>query len=126
MAIARDPGGNVSGLRLFEQGNSERWVRWFAETATRAATTTEDLMEQASRLLAQWSELVAGLRADHTERALLRNLGFDERVRGSHHIFRKAGVAELINLQRDGNDAKPYQVTQVRRVISKYRLGVED
>ena len=59
-------------------------------------------------------------------RALLRNLGFDERVRGSHHIFRKAGVAELINLQRDGNDAKPYQVKQVRRVISKYRLGEED
>ena len=25
-----------------------------------------------------------------------------ERVRGSHHIFRRAGVKELINLQRDG------------------------
>ena len=35
-------------------------------------------------------------------------------------------MAELINLQRDGNDAKPYQVKQVRRVISKYRLGEED
>ena len=48
---------------------------------------------------------------------LLRNLGFTERVRGSHHIFRKEGVAERINLQRDDGHAKPYQVRQVRRVI---------
>ena len=31
-------------------------------------------------------------------RGLLRNLGFTERVRGSHHIFRREGVAERINL----------------------------
>lgn len=31
-------------------------------------------------------------------RALLKWLGFDERVRGSHHIFRKRGVEENINL----------------------------
>ena len=48
---------------------------------------------------------------------LLRHLGFDERMRGSHHIFRKQGVEEKINLQRDGNKAKVYQVRQVRRVI---------
>ena len=45
------------------------------------------------------------------------------RVRGSHHIFRKAGVEEKINLQREGSEAKPYQVRQVRAVILKYRLG---
>ena len=55
-------------------------------------------------------------------RGLLRNLGFTERVRGSHHIFRREGVAERINLQRDDSHAKPYQVQQVRRVIVKYRL----
>jgi len=54
---------------------------------------------------------------------LLRHLGFDERTRGSHHIFRKAGVEEKINLQRDGSKAKPYQVSQVRSVILKYKLG---
>ncbi len=58
--------------------------------------------------------------------SLLRNLGFDERVRGSHHIFRKAGVAERINLQRDGGEAKPYQVRQVRQVILKYTMEVDD
>jgi len=54
---------------------------------------------------------------------LLRRLGFDERTRGSHHIFRKAGVAEKINLQHDGNNSKAYQVRQVRSVILKYNLG---
>jgi predicted RNA binding protein YcfA (HicA-like mRNA interferase family) len=54
---------------------------------------------------------------------LLRHLGFDERTRGSHHIFRKAGIEERINLQRDGSKAKPYQVSQVRRVILKNKLG---
>jgi hypothetical protein len=53
----------------------------------------------------------------------LEGLGFDKRVKGSHHLFRKPGVEERINLQRDGNSAKPYQVKQVRAVILKYKLG---
>ena len=57
---------------------------------------------------------------------LLRNLGFVERVQGSHHIFRKSGVADRINLQRDNGHAKPYQIQQVRKVILKYELGGED
>lgn len=56
---------------------------------------------------------------------LLRHLGFDERTRGSHHLFRKSGITELINLQRDGSKAKVYQVRQVRAVLLKYRLAGE-
>jgi predicted RNA binding protein YcfA (HicA-like mRNA interferase family) len=44
--------------------------------------------------------------------SLLESLGFDKRVSGSHHLFRKSGVEERINLQRDGKHAKPYQVKQ--------------
>lgn len=58
-------------------------------------------------------------------RQLLSRLGFDERIRGSHHIFRKEGIEEKINLQRDDNKAKVYQVRQVRAIISKYKLGGE-
>ena len=58
-------------------------------------------------------------------RRLLLSLGFVERTRGSHHIFRKEGIEEKINLQRDKNKAKAYQVRQVRVVILKYRLGGE-
>jgi predicted RNA binding protein YcfA (HicA-like mRNA interferase family) len=55
--------------------------------------------------------------------ALLEGLGFEKRVRGSHHLFRKATVEERVNLQRDGSQAKPYQVKQVRAVLLKYKLG---
>lgn len=54
---------------------------------------------------------------------LLRRLGFVERIRGSHHIFTKEGVEEILNLQPKGRQAKPYQVKQVRRVILKYHFG---
>jgi predicted RNA binding protein YcfA (HicA-like mRNA interferase family) len=56
-------------------------------------------------------------------RSLLLSFGFDERTKGSHHLFRKSGVEERINLQRDGRNAKPYQVKQVRAVILKYNLA---
>ncbi|MFH1022794.1 MAG: type II toxin-antitoxin system HicA family toxin [Planctomycetota bacterium] len=56
---------------------------------------------------------------------LLLNLGFSERVNGSHHIFWMDGVEEILNVQPRGHQAKPYQVKQVRQVILKYRLGGE-
>ena len=58
-------------------------------------------------------------------RNLLLRLGFDERQRGGYHIFRKEGIEENINLQRDDSKAKAYQVRQVRAVILKYKLGGE-
>ena len=56
------------------------------------------------------------------EKPPLDRLGFEERIQSSHHIFRKAGVEEKINLQREGNKVKVYQVRQVRAVILKYGL----
>jgi predicted RNA binding protein YcfA (HicA-like mRNA interferase family) len=53
---------------------------------------------------------------------ILTRLGFEIRVRGSHHIFRKTGIEEKINLQKDGAKAKPYQVRQVRNILVKYKL----
>jgi hypothetical protein len=52
-------------------------------------------------------------------------LGFEERTEGGHDIFRRAGTAPLINLQREGKKAKPYQVRPVRRIIHDYRLADE-
>ena len=54
---------------------------------------------------------------------LLKKLGFKERIRGSHHIFTKGGIEEILNLQPKGSKAKPYQVKQVREVILRYKLG---
>ena len=59
-------------------------------------------------------------------RSLLFSVGFKQRTRGSHHLFSRSGVAERVNLQRDGSHAKPYQVRQVRRILLKYRLAGEE
>ncbi len=58
-------------------------------------------------------------------RALLFHLGFSERVRGGHHLYHKAGIPEIINIQSRGGQAKPYQVRQVRNLILKYGLEGE-
>ena len=57
--------------------------------------------------------------------ALLTRLGFEDRIRGDHHIFTREGIEEILNLQPRDGKAKPYQVKQVRGVILKYglRLG---
>jgi hypothetical protein len=57
---------------------------------------------------------------------LLLHLDFTERVRGDHHIFARADIEEILNLQPKGSMAKPYQVKQVRNVVLRYRLGVDE
>lgn len=52
---------------------------------------------------------------------LLERLGYRQDIAGDHHIFRKPGQPEIINLQplADGK-AKGYQVRQARRVLRRY------
>jgi len=84
--------------------------------------------------VAKWAKLIQRILEGRSDanvafsdlRGLLLHLGFEERTRGSHHVFRRTGVDEKVNLQRDDGKAKPYQVRQVRDVILKYRLGELD
>jgi hypothetical protein len=59
-------------------------------------------------------------------RNLILSMGFEERIKGDHHIFTKAGVPEILNLQplRNGM-AKAYQVKQIRSIILRYKLHKE-
>jgi len=66
----------------------------------------------------------ANIRFDDLCRVLKR-LGFEERIRGDHHIFTRDGVEEILNLQPRGSLAKAYQVKQVRNVIVQYKLAGE-
>jgi hypothetical protein len=57
---------------------------------------------------------------------LLKYLGFTERISGSHHIYTREGVEELINLQEtEGGKCVPYQVKQMRTVLKKYNMREE-
>ena len=55
-------------------------------------------------------------------RSVLLEFGFDERIKGSHHIYTKDGIETMLNLQKDGDMAKGYQVKQVRKMILNYNL----
>lgn len=57
---------------------------------------------------------------------VLSHLGFELRIKGSHHIFHREGVPEIINLQPRGSLAKPYQVKQVRDVLTRHHLVPKD
>ncbi|RFF30360.1 type II toxin-antitoxin system HicA family toxin [Wenzhouxiangella sediminis] len=48
----------------------------------------------------------------------LKRMGFSERIKGSHHIFSHDGIPDILNLQPKGGKAKPYQVKQIRRVLT--------
>lgn len=58
--------------------------------------------------------------------SLLAKLYFSERIRGDHHIYTREDIDEILNLQPRGAKAKPYQVKQVRDLILKYRLDLEE
>ncbi len=57
--------------------------------------------------------------------SVLEYLSFEERIKGSHHIFSKDGIEEILNIQPKKSKAKPYQVKQIRNIILKYRLRGE-
>jgi len=81
---------------------------------TRSRKLLERVLAQGSERAIRFSDL----------RTLLRGLGFGERMRGSHHIFFRDGVEEILNLQpRSDGSAKPYQVRQVRALLLRYKLG---
>jgi hypothetical protein len=57
---------------------------------------------------------------------ILERAGFQFRPgKGSHRIYYKDGVAEIINLQPRDGKAKPYQVKQVRELLLKYKIDIE-
>lgn len=57
--------------------------------------------------------------------SLLRKLGFEERIRGDHHVFTKDDVPEIINIQPKGSKAKVYQIKQIRGIVLRHKLGEE-
>jgi predicted RNA binding protein YcfA (HicA-like mRNA interferase family) len=58
--------------------------------------------------------------------SLLSRLGFQSRIRGSHHIFYRDNIVEIINIQEKPSKAKPYQVKQVRSIILKYKIELKE
>ena len=58
---------------------------------------------------------------------LVEGFGFSlSRTDGSHHIFSRPGVPELVNLQNVKGQAKPYQIRQFLKLVEKHDLILEE
>ena len=54
---------------------------------------------------------------------LIVDLGFEfKRQKGSHRIYYHSGIDEFMNIQPKNNQAKPYQVKDLRDIIKKHDL----
>lgn len=47
------------------------------------------------------------------------------RINGSHHLFKRDGIAEGLNLQERDGKAIPYQIRQFLTLIEEYNLSME-
>ncbi|MDZ7663767.1 MAG: type II toxin-antitoxin system HicA family toxin [Desulfotignum sp.] len=58
---------------------------------------------------------------------LIEGFGFKlSRTDGSHHIFTRPDIPELVNLQDIKGQAKPYQIRQFLKLVEKHNLKLED
>jgi predicted RNA binding protein YcfA (HicA-like mRNA interferase family) len=57
---------------------------------------------------------------------LVEGFGFTlSRTDGSHHIFARLDIPELVNLQNVKGQAKPYQMRQFLKLVEKHDLKLE-
>jgi len=58
---------------------------------------------------------------------LVRGFGFElSRTEGSHHIFFRPDIPELVNLQNVRGQAKIYQIRQFLKLVERHDLKLED
>lgn len=80
-------------------------------------------MSKAQKLLVKILQAASDQNVSFNELCnLLLSLGFKQRIKGSHHIFYKEDIIEIINIQPKGSKAKAYQVKQIRDILIKHKL----
>ena len=57
---------------------------------------------------------------------VLRLLGFEERIKGDHHVFSMTNLEEIVNIQPKGIKAKSYQIRQVRDLVLRHGLTIKE
>jgi len=60
-------------------------------------------------------------------RSLVEGFGFSLlRTSGSHHIYSRQDIPDLVNLQEVKGQAKPYQIRQLLKLIERYNLELRE
>jgi predicted RNA binding protein YcfA (HicA-like mRNA interferase family) len=58
---------------------------------------------------------------------LVQGFGFTlSRTDGSHHIFTRPDIPELVNLQNIKGQAKPYQIRQFLKLVETHNLKLKE
>lgn len=58
---------------------------------------------------------------------LLKAFGFElVRINGSHHIYNRDDIPEIINIQNRKGEVSPYQVKQFLALIEQYNLNLDN
>jgi predicted RNA binding protein YcfA (HicA-like mRNA interferase family) len=66
------------------------------------------------------------LRFEEAKR-LAQAFGFRlDRINGSHHIFIRTAIPQLVNLQNSGGKAKAYQIKQLLKLVETHNLPLEN
>jgi predicted RNA binding protein YcfA (HicA-like mRNA interferase family) len=59
--------------------------------------------------------------------SLVQAYGFRlERVSGSHHIFKRADLGVIVNIQNAKGEAKPYQIKQFFAIVELNNLHLKE
>ncbi len=69
--MARDRGGYLAGLTQFRLGNTDAWVRWFADVVRDAGNATVTLVRDITTLQTQWRDRLASMRTDAAARRVI-------------------------------------------------------
>lgn len=64
IAIARDPGGYLSGLYQYREGDPHRWIEWFSSITSRSTANAAQLYEAIGRLQTEWKGELSDVRSD--------------------------------------------------------------
>jgi Fic family protein len=107
MQFSRDRGGYLSGLVLYQQGQVDNWVRWFATTVAKAAASSIDITAKIRELLHTWDERLVDVRSDAVARRAL--VLFPERfvvraqdISSAHSVSDRAARSALAQLHLRG------------------------
>ncbi len=107
VTILRDPGGYLSGLFEFRQGDAIRWIDWFAERTSAAAIAAGDLYELVDDLTRRWQRILSDIRADSTAHRIVQHLPTypvisTARVAAECQVSRRAALTGLELLETKG------------------------
>ena len=59
--------------------------------------------------------------------ALVEAFGFREvRIKGSHHIYERSDIFDMVNIKNNKGQAKPYQIKQFLGLVETCNLELKD